>query len=95
MTSFKNIIKSKYFITIILFIIWLVFFDQNNLIQYFKFKKQYKKLLQDKEYYLQKIKEDSEKIYELQTNAKTIEKFARENFFMKRPNEDLFIIIEK
>lgn len=95
MTSFKNIIKSKYFITIILFIIWLVFFDQNNLIQYFKFKKQYKKLLQDKEYYLQKIKEDSEKIYELQTNAKTIEKFARENFFMKKPNEDLFIIIEK
>lgn len=95
MKILKRIIKNKYFITTILFIIWLVFFDQNNLIQYFKFKKQYKKLLQDKEYYIQKIKEDSEKINELQTNAETLEKFARENFFMKKPNEDLFIIVEK
>jgi len=91
----KKVIKNKYFITTVLFIIWILFFDQNNLIQYFKLKKHYKRLLQDKEYFLNKIKEDSEKIYELQTNAKTLEKFARENFYMKKPDEDLFIIIEK
>jgi len=95
MNKLKRLLKNKYFITIVIFIIWLIFFDQNNLLQYLKFKKQYKKLLEDKKYYIKKIKEDSEKIYELQTDAKTIEKFARENFYMKKPDEDLFVIIEK
>ena len=51
-------------------------------------------LEKDKMYYIEKIKEDSVKLYELKTDSKNLEKFAREQYLMKKKNEDIFIIVD-
>ncbi|MBN2613240.1 MAG: septum formation inhibitor [Bacteroidales bacterium] len=86
--------KNKYILTSILFIIWLLFFDQNNLLDRRKYVREYKQLIIDKEYYLKKIEEDSKRLEELQTSDENLEKFAREQYLMKKDDEVLYIIKE-
>jgi len=87
--------RNKYFITFGLFILWITFFDDNNLIERFSYMKETKRLNEDKEYFQHKIGKDSEKLKELKTNKKNLEKFAREQYLMQRDNEDVFIIVEE
>ena len=47
---------------------------------------------QDKIYYQEKIKIDSRKLEELRTDRENLEKFAREQYLMKKDNEDIFIV---
>jgi cell division protein FtsB len=49
----------------------------------------------EKEYYLEKIKEVEKDRMELMTNKELLEKFAREKYLMKRENEDVFVIVEE
>jgi cell division protein FtsB len=48
----------------------------------------------EKKYYLEKIKSDTKKLEELRTDRENLEKFAREQYLMKRDNEDVFIVTE-
>ncbi|MBN2213832.1 MAG: septum formation inhibitor [Bacteroidales bacterium] len=92
---FFRILRNKYILTSILFMIWLLFFDQNNLLDRRKYVNEYKQLLKDREYYLEKIEEDKKRLEELQTNDENLEKFAREQYLMKKDGEDIFIIREE
>lgn len=87
--------KNKYFITSVLFIVWVAFFDQNNLVERMQNNKELKQLEEDKIYYRAKIKENAERLYELKTNNENLEKFAREQYLMKKENEDVFVIVEE
>jgi cell division protein DivIC len=87
--------KNKYFIATGIFILWIAFFDDNNLIERFQYLKEISRLKEDKNYFQQKISEDSERLKELKTNKKNLEKFAREQYLMKRDNEDVFVIVEE
>lgn len=93
--QFLDFLKNKYILTSILFVIWVLFFDQNNLLDRKKYVNEYKQLLKDKEYYIQKIEEDRKKLEELQTNNENLEKFAREQYLMKKDDEEIFIIKEE
>lgn len=44
------------------------------------------------EYYRGQTEKDKEKLKELESDKDQIEKFARENYLMKKDNEDVFII---
>lgn len=88
-------IKNKYFLSGSIFLVWVLFFDQNNLITQFSYKQELNKLLDDKQYYIQEIKSTIDNLNELMSNPKTLEKFARENYLMKMDNEDIFVIVEK
>ena len=87
------VFRNKYVLTIIIFIIWLLVFDSNNLIIRYKEIKELHKLKSDKEYYIKRIETDSQKLHELKTDNKNLEKFAREQYHMKKPDEDLYIIL--
>jgi cell division protein DivIC len=87
--------RNKYFIASAFFILWVTFFDDDNLIERFQNLRQIRELKRDKEYYIQKISEDSERLKELKTNNKNLEKYAREQFLMKKDNEDVFVIVEE
>lgn len=78
----------------ILFFTWIFFFDQSNLVDRVANIKQLHQLEQDKVYYTGKIKEDTERLQELKSNTNNLEKFAREKYLMKKPNEDIFIIVK-
>ncbi len=89
------LLKNKYVLTLLLFIIWLLLFDSNNLLDRIKQVRELNQLKNDREYYQKKIEEDTRKLKELETDDKSLEKFAREQYFIKKKNEDLFIIIDK
>lgn len=89
------VIKNKYFLILVFFFLWLLMFDSNNLIDRYKQMKELRQLRHDKSYYQKKIEEDASKLKELETDSKSLEKFAREQYLMKKKNEDIFIITEK
>ena len=90
-----SLIKNKYSLTAISFIIWLVFFDSHNWIKQYELKKEIKSLEKEKKFYENEIYKDSVALHQLSTNPKTQEKFAREKFFMKKDNEDIIVIIDE
>ncbi len=79
----------------IFFILWISFFDDYNLLQHFRDQQKLEQLTAQKEYLKDKIRSDQRKIHELQTSPKNLEKFAREQFLMKRENEEVFVIVEE
>jgi cell division protein DivIC len=87
------IFRNKYFLTLIIFIIWLTLLDTNNLIERYQQLRDLHKLKQDREYYTKKIEEDKRKLNELKTDNDNLEKFAREQYRMKKKNEDLYIVL--
>lgn len=91
----KALFRNKYFIAAGLFVLWITFFDDDNLIERFRYMHEINSLRNDKGYFQQKISEDSERLKELKTNKKNLEKFAREQYLMHRDNEDVFVIVEE
>lgn len=90
-----KIFKNKYFLALVFFLFWLSFFDRNNLLDRVVNINKLKKLEQDKEYFLEQKRADSIRVNELNTNNDNLEKFAREQYLMKKDNEDIFIIVEE
>jgi cell division protein DivIC len=88
-------LRNKYLILFLLFILWIIFIDDYNLINQNKIKNTVDDLKGQKEFYINEIKSDSTELYQLQNNPAEQEKFAREKFLMKKENEDIFIIREK
>ena len=89
------IVKNKFLLSTLIFLVWLIVFDQNNLIDRYRTQKQLNKLKKDTLYYFNKIKEDKKSIQLLETDKKSLEKFARERYLMKSKDEDVFVIIKK
>jgi len=92
--KYQKYLKSKYIITILVFIFWLLFFDNYNLLDRIQSIRANRNLIKEKEYYINKISEDKEKLKELRTSKENLEKFAREQYLMKKDNEDIFIVEE-
>ena len=90
----KSILKNKYFITFIIFLVWIVFFDKNNILAQLENRKVSKELQQKKENLEEEIKlvEDETKALD---DPKVLEKVARERYHMKKENEDVYIIIKE
>lgn len=93
-TLFKTI-TNKYLFAFLIFSIWMIFIDDNNILFLRKNLNKLKRYKVEKVYYEKKIQSDSLKLDELKKNSKDLEKFAREEFLMKKDNEDIFLIIEK
>ena len=85
-------LKNKYLILFLLFILWVVFIDDYNLINQSKIKNTVDDLKIQKEFYISEIKSDSTELYKLQNDPAEQERFAREKFLMKKDNEDVFIL---
>ena len=88
-------LRNKYVLTIAVFSIWMLFFDQNNLVDRMRMGSEIRQLEGDREYYQEQILKDSARLSELTTNKENLEKYAREQFLMKKDNEDVFVIIEE
>ncbi len=90
-----NFIKNKYFITILGLAVWVTFFDRYDMIEQYQSRQKLKHLETDRGYFKDEIKKNQKDIQELQTNAVSLEKFAREKYLMKKDDEDIFVIIDK
>tara|TARA_B100000900_G_C20559308_1_gene708169 strand:- start:338 stop:637 length:300 start_codon:yes stop_codon:yes gene_type:complete len=86
-----NFLKSTYGIIIILFLFWMIFFDSNSFIVHNELDKDIDKLKEQKVYYKNEIKKDNKELNMIQSDS-GLEKYAREKLFMKKDNEDIFLI---
>ncbi|MGA0556211.1 FtsB family cell division protein [Larkinella sp. VNQ87] len=75
--------------------IWMAFFDTNDIISQFKNSMKLRDLEKDMVYYDEKIKEVEEQRNALLGNARLQEKYARENYLMKKPNEDVYVLVDE
>ncbi len=86
---------NKYLIAIIFFVIWVVFFDKNDVMTQYEQYVKCQKLQLEKAHYLEEIEKNKSDLQDLSTNAKSLEKFAREKYYMKKDNEDIYVIVQK
>lgn len=87
-------IRNKYFVTILLFGMWMLFFDDYNVINQFRSSKELRAIKAKRDFYLDETVKANQEKKELFSNSDNLEKYARENYYMKRDNEDIFIIEE-
>ena len=85
-------LQNKFLIAGVAFVLWIIFFDENDLILKGRRNAELRELKQSKAFYIQEIAKERKALEELKSNPAAIEKFAREQYMMKRDNEELFII---
>ena len=88
-----RIVRDKFVIATLIVLVWMLFFDQNSIIDRVSLMRGIKNMEQEKENLISEINRNKENIDELQGGSQNLEKFAREEYLMKKPDEDLFIII--
>lgn len=79
-------------IATIAFLVWMLFFDRNDLTSQYKYQAQLKNLKDEKEFYIRETAIAKKDLEELTSNLARLQKFAREKYLMKKENEDVFII---
>ncbi len=95
MKKIFSVLKNKYLLTTVGLVVWILFFDKNDVPTQIDLRKQVRELQDERNYYANEINGISSDLRELSTNPKTLEKFAREKYYMKRDNEDIFVLVEK
>ena len=90
----KQLGKYKYILVLIIFLVFIIFLDNNNLIKLRKYKKELNNAKEQNEFYKQKIKEDSLEIQKLKRDKEQLELYARKTYFFKKDNETIFLIVK-
>jgi len=86
-------IKLKfYLIAPILFLLWMLFFDPNNVISQYRSYKEVREEEKKVEFYKENIEKLREKSRHMSEDINELERYAREQFYMKKPSEDVFIM---
>ena len=86
---------NKYTIVGLLFVVWIALFDKYSIIDQLQLRSKITQMEKEKKYYQKKVEEDRRKKDELLGNRDNLEKFAREQYLMKKENEDIFIIVKE
>lgn len=89
------IFRNIFFLTGLVFAVWMLFFDENNLLVQYNRRHELIALQKKRGFYKQEITKVERQYQELTTNSESQEKFARENYMMKKDNEDVFVIVNK
>ncbi|HHV03267.1 MAG: septum formation initiator family protein [Bacteroidales bacterium] len=86
------LIRNRYFIVTLVFIVWILFFDDNSFTGWVRALGEYSENKSQQRYYKEKIHQTESNLRELQSNKDSLEKFAREKYYFHKENEDVFII---
>lgn len=82
----------KYGIVMVVGIVLIGFVGSNSILGHFQNKLRASELKDEIEHYEGEYRRDQEQIHQLQSNTKAMEKVARERFFMKTDEEDIFVL---
>ena len=86
-----KVMTNMYVLVLTLFVIWMAFFDTNSLLIHLELKKEIDKLEQQKAFLKDEIEKDKKVLKKL-SSEEELEKFAREQYYMKKDNEEIFLI---
>jgi len=94
-TKFYKIVRNKFFIATLIFGVWVIFFDQSSLIDWFQVRMNIVRQERQIDYYKDEVQSIDEKLNELSSNKDSLEKFAREQYYFHEMDEDVFIVEQK
>lgn len=86
-----KIISNKYLLIIVGFGVWMVFFDTNSFLIHRELDKEIEGLENNAEFYQKEIDHDKSFMKKMEDSNEK-EKFAREKYYLKKENEDIYII---
>ncbi|MDH6253963.1 cell division protein FtsB [Chryseobacterium sp. H1D6B] len=89
----QKYILNKYFITICMFLVWMVFFDKTSFLVINELNGEISKYQDQLQYYKTEYQKNDDFYKKLMNDKSEKEKYARENYFMKKPNEEIFILV--
>jgi len=83
---------NKYIITIVVFVVFIVFIDDNNVIRRVQYEIKINALRQEIKHYELYRDQSADKLEKLHSSNAELERIAREEYLMKKPNEELFVV---
>jgi cell division protein FtsB len=86
--------RNKFFWVTAAFLVWMLFFDKNDLLSQYQYHQQLSKLKAERDFYTKETDKVTKDLSELTSNPAQLEKFAREKYLMKKDNEDIFVIVK-
>ncbi|MCK0130858.1 septum formation initiator family protein [Flavobacteriaceae bacterium F08102] len=86
-----KLLSNRYVLIFLLFLIWMLFFDENSYLNHRELDREEDKLRKTNQYYQNEISKDKKIIKNL-ANPDSLERYGREEYRMKRMDEDIFII---
>ena len=92
LSHIPSFLKNKFLLATAGFVVWMLFFDRNDVFTQLQWKRDLAEIRESKQYFQERISEDRKFSNDLQFNASAIEKYAREKYLMKKDNEELFVI---
>ncbi|WP_298500021.1 septum formation initiator family protein [uncultured Algibacter sp.] len=84
-------LKNIFILILVVFGVWMLFFDANSWLIHHELNTEIDDLENEKKYYKKEIEKDKKDLKKLSTEE-GLEKFAREEYYMKRDNEEIYII---
>ncbi|WDF57470.1 septum formation initiator family protein [Mucilaginibacter sp. KACC 22063] len=95
MKRLLDLLRNKFFLVTVAFVVWMIFFDKNDIFSQYQYHDQLSKLKQERDFYLKETERVSKDLQELTSDKAQLEKFAREKYLMKKDNEDVFVIVRE
>lgn len=92
LTQLPAWLRNKFFIAFAAFVVWMLFFDERDVFTMRHHRQELRELQKSKEYYTDQINKEKTELEKLKNNPATLEKYAREKYYMKRDDEDLFLL---
>lgn len=89
----RKYIVNKYTITATFFLVWMVFFDSTSFLVINELNKEIRTTEKKLNFYKSEYEKNDLYYKKLMNNKDEKEKYARENYFMKKPNEEIFILV--
>lgn len=90
-----SILKNYYVLAALAFIVWVGFLDTDNLVSQLAQRKEMNGLLEQKKFYTEEIQNMKKLSEALKTDRETMERYGRENYQMKKKNEDVYMIVSQ
>jgi cell division protein DivIC len=87
-----RLLTNKFILTSAVFVVWMMYFDQYDYFMMKERNKQLDELKQNIQYLDKEIAQMDADRNAMLNNRARLEEYARENYYMKRDNEDLYVI---
>lgn len=91
----KGLYKNFYFLFFLCFILWMTIIDSNGFINRYRLSSKLLELNTQKEFYIKEIDKVSLDKERFESDEELLEKYAREEYLMKKESEDIFYIIKE
>ncbi|MAK06894.1 MAG: septum formation initiator [Marinoscillum sp.] len=93
--NLKKLFKNFYFLFFLTFLIWMILIDSNGFVNRFKLSNKLNDLENEKNFYLDEIYKISNEKSQFESDKDLFERFAREQYLMKKKSEDIFYIVKE